>query len=67
MNSAVFHVVGNVFIIMEQLIISVIGPYMTGRQSLIIRVLTLSDRRERLNDTASSHLARPGEEGQSPG
>ena len=43
MTSAVFHVVRNVFVIMEQLIISVIGPYMTGRQSLIIRVLTLSE------------------------
>ena len=43
MTSAVFHVVGNVFVIMEQLIISVIGPNMTGRQSLIIRALTLSE------------------------
>lgn len=43
MTSAVFHVVGNVFVIMEQLIISLIGPKMTGRQSLIIRALTLSE------------------------
>lgn len=43
MTSAVFHVVGNVFVIMEQLIISLIGPNMTGRQSLIIRALTFSE------------------------
>lgn len=41
MTSAVFHVVGNVFVIMEQLIVSVIGPNMKGKQSLIIRALTL--------------------------
>ena len=46
MASAIFHVVGNVFVIVEQLMIMVVGPNMTGRQSLIINALTLSTPRD---------------------
>ena len=62
MTSVVLHVVGNVFVIMEQLIISVIGPYMTWRQSLIIRGLTLSepgelfDGRDKMTRRTSSQV-----------
>ena len=42
MPSAIFHVVGNVFLIMEQLMISVIGPNMTGMHLLCLDQETYS-------------------------
>lgn len=63
LTSAVFQVVGNVSVMMEQLIMSVIGPNMTGRQSLIIRALTLSepghsfDGRDKMTPRTSSEVA----------
>ena len=42
MASASFHLSGNELVRIEQFIISVRGPRMTGRQSLIMRAFTLS-------------------------
>ena len=41
-TSACFHLAGNVLVSIEQLIISVKGPSMTGKQSFSMRALTLS-------------------------
>ena len=40
--SASFHLAGNILVSIEQLIISVKGPSMTGKQSFSMRALTLS-------------------------
>ena len=40
-TSASFHLAGNVLVSIEQLIISVKGPSMTGKQSFSMRALTL--------------------------
>ena len=58
---ASFHLAGNVLVSIEQLLISVKGPSMTGKQSFSIRALTLSgpgdlfSRRDATTRRTSSH------------
>ena len=57
MTSEAFQEFGNVEVAKEQLMMSVVGPRTTGRQSLMMRILTLSgpgDLLEGIDDTIRS-------------
>ena len=61
MTSEAFQEFGNVEVVKELLMMSVIGPRITGRQSLMMRMLTLSgpgDLLEGIDDTIRSICAQ---------